>query len=76
MMLNPYGLKLENNKGKNIMCGCIYRHPNRDPDNLFEYTENALPKTTTNIKCLLWVIIIKAVTSCSTQKIDQQETDG
>ena len=30
-------IEIKNNKGKNIMCGCIYRHPNRDPNNFFEY---------------------------------------
>ena len=26
-------IQIKNNKGKNIMCGCIYRHPNRNPNN-------------------------------------------
>ena len=30
------------------MCGCIYRHPNRDPNNFFEYTENTLSKIDNN----------------------------
>ena len=28
-------IEINNNKGKNIMCGYIYRHPNRDPNNFF-----------------------------------------
>ena len=28
-------IQIKNNKGKNIMCGCIYRHSNRDPNNFF-----------------------------------------
>ena len=30
------------------MCGCIYRHPNRDPKNFFEYIENTLSKIDNN----------------------------
>ena len=41
-------IEIKNNKGKNIMCGCIYRHPNRDPDNFFEYIENTLSKIDNN----------------------------
>ena len=40
--------EIKNNEGKNIMCGCIYRHPNRDPDNFFEYIENTLSKLDNN----------------------------
>ena len=28
--------------------GCIYRHPNRDPNNFLEYIENTLPKIDNN----------------------------
>ena len=41
-------IEIKNNRGKNIMCGCIYRHPNRDPDNFFEYIENTLSKIDNN----------------------------
>ena len=41
-------IEIKNNKGKNIICGCIYRHPNRDPDNVFEYIENTLSKIDSN----------------------------
>ena len=30
------------------MCGCIHRHPNRDPNNFFEYIENTLSKIDNN----------------------------
>ena len=26
-------IQIKKNKGKNIICGCIHRHPNRDPNN-------------------------------------------
>ena len=30
-------IEIKNNEGKNIMCGCIYWDPNRDPNKFFEY---------------------------------------
>ena len=30
------------------MCGCIYRHPNRDPNYFFEYIEHFLSKIDNN----------------------------
>ena len=30
------------------MCGFIYRHPNQDPNNFFEYIENILSKIDNN----------------------------
>ena len=42
-------IEIKNNKGKNIMCGgCIYRHPNRDPNKFFKYIENTLSKIDKN----------------------------
>ena len=42
-------IQIKNNKGKNIMCGgCIYRHPNREPNNFVEYIENTLSKIDNN----------------------------
>ena len=29
-VLRRYGLKIKNEKSKNIICGCVYRHPNSD----------------------------------------------
>ena len=33
-------IEINNKKSKNIVCGCVYRHPNRDPTNFFEYLES------------------------------------
>ena len=32
-------IEIKNKKSKNIVCGCVYRHPNRDPTKFFEYLE-------------------------------------
>ena len=32
-------IKIKNKKSKNSVCGCVYRHPNRDPTKVFEYLE-------------------------------------
>ena len=41
-------IEIKSNKGKNIMCGCIYRHPNRNSNNFLEYIENTLSKIDNN----------------------------
>ena len=33
-------IEIKNKKSKNIVCGCVYRHPNRDPTKFFEYLES------------------------------------
>ena len=32
-------IEIKNKKSKNTVCGCVYRHPNRDPTKCFEYSE-------------------------------------
>ena len=32
-------IEIKNSKGKNSLCGCIYRHPNTDVTNLMQYLE-------------------------------------
>ena len=33
-------IEIKNKKSKNIVCGYVYRHPNRDPTKCFEYLES------------------------------------
>ena len=33
-------IEIKNKKSKNIVFGCVYRHPNRDPTKFFEYLES------------------------------------
>ena len=32
-------IEIKNKKSKNYVCGCVYRHPNRDPTKFFQYLE-------------------------------------
>ena len=49
MILNLYGLiETKNNKKKNIICGCTYRHPNTDSVKFIEYIESTLSKIDCN----------------------------
>ena len=32
-------IEIKNSKGKNSLCGCIYRHPNTDVTNLMQHLE-------------------------------------
>ena len=45
-VLRQYGLKLIMKKSKNIICGCVYRHPNSDIQTFDNYINNCLTKTT------------------------------
>ena len=47
MILNLYGLKLAI-KEKNIICGCIYRHPKIDPTKFLVYVESTISKIDCN----------------------------
>ena len=44
----PLWIETVNKKKKNIICGCIYRHPNTDSVKFIEYTESTLSKTDCN----------------------------
>ena len=35
-------VEIKNNKSKNIICGCIYRHPRSDLEEFYKYLENCL----------------------------------
>ena len=37
-------IEIRNNKGKNFLCGCAYRHPNSDTSNFIEYVESTFTK--------------------------------
>ena len=37
-------IEIRNNKGKNFLCGCTYRHPNSDVSNFMEYVESTFTK--------------------------------
>ena len=37
-------IEIKNSRSRNIVCGCIYRHPRNDMSNFFEYMESSLKK--------------------------------
>ena len=37
-------IEISNQKKKNIICGCIYRHPNKDPTKFLKYIESTISK--------------------------------
>ena len=41
-------IEIKNNKKKNIICGCIYRHPNTNSVQFIEYIESTLSKIDRN----------------------------
>ena len=41
-------IEIKNNKKKNIICGCIYKHPNTDSVKFIKYIESTLSKTDCN----------------------------
>ena len=48
MILYLFGLKLVIKKEKNIICGCIYRHPNAAPTKFLKYIEFTIFKIDCN----------------------------
>ena len=40
--LEAVWVEIKNEKGKNIVCGCIYRHPNSDIDDFNNYISKCL----------------------------------
>ena len=40
--------EIKNKKGKNFLCGCLYRHPNTDTAKFMEYIESTLTKIDKN----------------------------
>ena len=43
-------VEIKNNSQKNIICGCVYRHPRRNSDAFFEYLDSTLSKLTSENK--------------------------
>ena len=41
-------VEMKNKRGKNFLCGCIYRHPNTDISHFIEYMEATLFKINKN----------------------------
>ena len=41
-------IEIKNKKGKNFLCGCLYRHPNTDTAKFMEYIESTLTKIDKN----------------------------
>ena len=41
-------VEMKNKRGKNFLCGCIYRHPNTDISHFIEYMEATLSKINKN----------------------------
>ena len=39
-------IEVNNAKRKNIVCGCLYRHPNNDIENFTDYLSKILAKRT------------------------------
>ena len=39
-----YGVEIKNKRNKNILCGCIYRHPKYDLSEFMIYLETSLKK--------------------------------
>ena len=37
-------IEIKNEKNKNIVCGCLYRHPHSDMENFIDYYLKALLK--------------------------------
>ena len=50
IILKVYGLKLRIKIKKNILCGCIYRHPNHDSSEFMNYLEITLKKISSEHK--------------------------
>ena len=38
-------MEIKNKKSKNIVCGCVYRHQNRDPTKFFEYLKSTIAQS-------------------------------
>ena len=43
-MFEGVWIEISNKNSKNVLCGCIYRHPNYDLTDFFVYMENVLKK--------------------------------
>ena len=51
-------IEIKNDKNKNIICGCIYRHPKSNVDAFSNYLSSVLQKSTRKIKSVILQVII------------------
>ena len=50
-------VEIRNEKHKNIVCGCLYRHPNSDIDDSREYISKCLTKLNKEKKNVTYLVI-------------------